>query len=233
MTADLVTEEITFSSGDKKMDGYLARPSGAGKAPAVIVIHEGWGLNDDIRRVVDDLAAQGYVAFAPDLFAGGGNRAFCMARLISGLFVNTLDHQGVRDLKACLDHLQGRADVDAARVGVIGFCMGGGYAIAWGCTDDRLKAIAPYYGTNPRPLEAVKRLCPVVGSYPGLDFTARDGRKLDAVLDGWGVEHEIKVYPGTFHSFYRHGRAHNAAAAEDSMSRVLAFFADHLGPAAS
>ena len=70
------------------------------------------------------------------------------------------------------------------------------YAIVWACTDQRLKAIAPFYGTNPRPLDAVARICPVVGSYPGRDFTARSGRRLEAALQRYGVPHDIKVYPG-------------------------------------
>lgn len=74
----------------------------------------------------------------------------------------------------------------------------------------------------------MQRLCPVVGSYPEKDFTAKHGHKLDRVLDGYGIEHDIKVYPGAKHSFYRPEGAYDPVAAEDSMSRVLAFFADHL-----
>ena len=97
------------------------------------------------------------------------------------------------------------------------------------CTDDRLKAIAPYYAANPRPLEAVRRLCPVVGSYPAKDFTTNAGRALDSALEQYQIAHDIKIYPGAGHSFFNdRARAYNKAAAEDSWARVLGFFATHL-----
>jgi carboxymethylenebutenolidase len=106
---------------------------------------------------------------------------------------------------------------------------GGGFAIAWACTDDRLKAIAPFYASNPRPIEVVKRMCPVVGSYPEKDFTAGAGRALDQALDKYKIDHDIKIYPGASHSFFNaQGRAYNKAAAQDSWDRVMAFFGKHL-----
>jgi len=120
-------------------------------------------------------------------------------------------------------------DVDPHRVGAIGFCMGGGFAVAWACTDDRLKAIAPFYASNPRRIEVVKRMCPVVGSYPEKDFTAGAGRALGQALDQYKIDHDIKIYPGAGHSFFNpQGRAYNKAAAQDSWDRVMAFFGKHL-----
>ena len=115
------------------------------------------------------------------------------------------------------------------RLGAVGYCMGGSFVIAWACTDDRLKAIAPYYGMNPRRLEAVNRLCPVVGSYPGSDFTTTHGQKLDVELERYQVPHEIKIYPGAKHSFFNDtSRSYNELAAQNSWERVLAFFGEHL-----
>jgi len=106
---------------------------------------------------------------------------------------------------------------------------GGTFAIAWACTDDRLKAIAPYYASNPRPLEAVARLCPVVGSYPTGDFTTSHGQKLDTILDDYKIPHDIKFYPGARHSFFNdQGRSYNATAAQDSWQRVMEFFKEHI-----
>ncbi len=218
------TETVTFASDGTQLGGYLARPDGAGPFPGVVVIHEILGLNDDIRSVARRFADAGYVALAVDLFAGG-NRAVCMARVVGGGLVNPLENRGVRGLKAALTMLAGRPEVDETRLGAIGFCLGGGFAIAWACADDRLKAIAPYYGTNPRPFDAVARLCPVVGSYPGKDFTTGAGKKLDVALDGYDVPHDIKVYPEARHSFFNsQSSRYDAAAAEDSWARVQAFF---------
>ncbi len=108
--------------------------------------------------------------------------------------------------------------------------MGGGFAIAWACTDNRLKAIAPYYASNPRPLEAVARACPVVGSYPERDFTAPQAHKLDAELTQDNIAHDIKFYPGAQHSFFNDKISrYNADAAQDSWGRVLGFFKEHIG----
>jgi len=206
----------------------LALPRGDGPFPAVVVIHEAYGLNDNIRDVTRRFALEGYAALAVDIF-GGRNRAVCMARFLASSARGILDHFGVRDLQAALTHLQGLPEVDAGRVGAIGFCMGGGFAISWACSDDRLAAIAPFYGMNPRPLEAVRRSCPVVGSYPGKDFTAKAGRRLDVALTEAAVPHDIKIYDGARHSFFNdRGRSYDPGASEDAWRRTLAFFDQHI-----
>jgi carboxymethylenebutenolidase len=223
-------QAVSFPSGGSQLEGYLARPDGDGPLAAVVVIHELLGLNENMRDIARRFAEQGYVALAVDLFSRG-NRLVCMVRLMSGLFFNTLDHTGIRDLRAALSFLAGQPDVDASRLGAIGFCMGGSFAIAWACTDNRLKAIAPYYGMNPRPLEAVARACPVVGSYPEKDFLSTSyGVRLDAALARYGIPHDIKFYPHTKHAFFNDRRPrYDAAASQDSWQRVLAFFREHIG----
>ncbi len=222
-------EMIIFpASSQPQLGAYIARPAGAGPFAAVVVIHEAFGLNDDIRAIARRFAGEGYVALAVDLF-GDRNRAVCMFRFMTGILFNSLDHGGVRDLMAALSFLIAQPGVDSTRVGAVGYCMGGSMAIAWSCTDDRLKVIAPYYAMNPRPIAAVARVCPVVGSYPAPDFTAKAGRALEAELDLYRVPHDIKFYPGTKHSFFNAGRNHNPDAARDSWERVLAFFEQHIG----
>jgi carboxymethylenebutenolidase len=224
------TQTVSFSSGKSTLEAYLAKPEGAGPFPAVVVIHEILGLNDNIRDITQRFASEGYVALAVDLFAGR-NRMVCMFRFMSGMFTNSLNHQGIKDLKAALTYLTQHPGVDAQRLGAIGFCMGGGFAIGWACADDRLKVIAPFYGVNPRPLEAVARSCPVVGSYPEKDFTAGMGRKLDEVLNAYDVEHDIKIYPEAKHSFFNEQRTthYHAEASADAWQRTLAFFKERLG----
>lgn len=220
--------EITFSSGPETLRGWLATPGNPGPHPAIVVIHEAWGLNANIREITTRLAGTGYVALAVDLFSDR-NRPVCMARFMAGLVFSSLDNRGIDDLRAALTWLTGQPDVDAARLGAVGYCMGGQFSIAWACTDERLKVIAPHYALLPRPTEALARLCPVVGSFPEKDLTAGSGRKLRAALDRSGIEHDIKIYPGARHSFCNpESRAHDPAAAADAWTRMTAFFATRL-----
>ena len=217
------------SNNELKGGGFLALPDGDGPHPGVVVIHEAFGLNDNIREISRRLAEEGYASLAVDLFAGR-NRAICMARYMAGMLLGSVNRYGIDDLKGALTFLAKHSRVDAQRLGAIGFCMGGGFAVAWACTDSRLKVIAPFYGANPRPIDVVKRLCPVVGSYPERDFTAGAGRKLDAALARHGIEHDIKVYPETGHFFFNdQHRAYDKGAANDAWQRVLRFFGDRIG----
>lgn len=221
------TREIP--TGEIKGGGYLALPDGNGPHPGVVVIHEAFGLNEDIKSITRRLGEAGYAALAVDLFTGR-NRAVCMARYMAGMLSGSVNRYGIDDLKSALTYLAKLDEVDAQRMGAIGFCLGGTFAVAWACTDARLKAIAPFYASNPRPIEAVRRLCPVVGSYPEEDFTARSGRTLDAALSRYDIPHDIKIYPNAHHAFFNQsGRAYDEAAAQDSWQRVLRFFADRLG----
>ncbi|MGO8685818.1 MAG: dienelactone hydrolase family protein [Candidatus Dormibacteria bacterium] len=228
----MTVRDVVIDSPQGRLRGCLAVPETPGPHPGVVVIHEIYGLNDNIRDITGRLAAEGYASLAVDLFSGR-NRALCMARLMGGALIGRSSF-AVTDLGASAEFLGAQPEVDGTRVGVVGFCMGGGLALAWGCRDRRLRAIAPFYATNPRPLGAVRRLCPVVGSYPGRDFTARAGRRLATRLSAFGIAHDVKVYPGARHSFFNdRGSAHDPAASADAWERTLAFFAGHVraGPA--
>jgi carboxymethylenebutenolidase len=212
-----------------KGGGYLATPDGSGPHPGVVVIHEVYGLNDQIKEICQRFAVAGYAALAVDLFTDR-NRAVCMTRYMAGMLLGSVNRYGVSDLKSALTYLAKNRAIDAQRLGAIGFCMGGSFAVAWACTDSRLKAIAPFYAVNPRPLDVVSRLCPVVGSYPENDFTAKAGRTLDVELDKYDIAHDIKIYPGAEHSFFNaESKAYNKDAAEDSWVRVMKFFGDQIG----
>ena len=226
----MTTKEVRFAARGDTLQAYYAVPEEfAGPLPGVVVIHEIMGMNDNIKDIAKRFAAEGYAALAVDLFSGR-NRAVCMARFMSGMLTNSLQHGGIQDLKAALDYLVTRPEVDERRVGAIGFCMGGSFAVAWACTDDRLQAVAPFYGMNPRPVEAVRRSCPVVGSYPEKDFTAKAGKNLDEILDSAAIPHDIKVYTGAKHSFMNdRGGSYDPVAAADALSRTLTFFGEQFG----
>jgi len=207
---------------------YLALPDGVGPFPGVVVVHEAFGLNDNIRDICGRLAAEGYAALGVDLFEGR-NHAICMARMFAGGLAGNLDYYGVPALKAALGQLASHPEVDAARIGAVGFCLGGSVVLTWACTDNRLAAIAPFYGTAPRPRKAIRRMCPVVGSWPGKDITTRAAGVLETELTAAGIPHDLKVYPGARHSFFNDQvRVYHPAAAADSWQRVLAFFAEHV-----
>lgn len=222
---------VTFPSQNYQLTGYLARSENATDElqPAIVVIHEIYGLNDNIKSVADRFAEQGFVALAVDLYSGR-NKALCMVQTMGDFLKQPNQKNGVADLRASLSYLLGQPGVDTNRVGAIGFCSGGHYALAWASTDQRVKVIAPYYATNPRPLESVRQVCPVVASYPTKDFTAGQGHKLEAALEQYGIAHDFKFYPEAQHSFFNdRSKRHSPQAAQDSWERVLAFFDQHLG----
>ena len=219
---------VTFPSGTQQLEGYLARPEGDGPFPALVIIHEIFGINENIKDIARRFADEGYIALAVDLFAGR-NHTICMFRFMGQLMLNPLRNGSIQYLKDALTFLSEQSGVDATRLGAVGYCMGGSFAVAWSCQDNRLKAIAPYYAMNPRPLEAVARMCPVVGSYPDKDFTTSAGQKLDTALDRYDIPHDIKIYPDTKHSFFNdQGPSYAEAAARDSWQRVLTFFEKHV-----
>src|SRR5947208_9500730 len=124
-----VTQIATVQSENRQLEGYLARPDGDGPFPGIVVIHEAFGLNENMKDITRRFADQGYVALAVDLFAGR-NRAICMFRFMGGLLLNSLNNSGIHDLKAALTYLSVQPGVDDSRLGAVGDCMGGSYAVA-------------------------------------------------------------------------------------------------------
>lgn len=231
------------SSTDRYLRAHLALPAKDGPRPAVIVIHELFGLNDDMRAIAARVASLGYVVLAPDLYsAQGGPRPLCIARTMRALSSGD-GGQAVADLEAARRWLAAREDVIPDRVGVIGFCMGGGFALLFAARSP-LSVAGVFYGAVPREPAALEGICPVVAGYGAEDrvFAEQPGR-LEQAMESIGVRHDVKVYEGAGHSFMnRHGRfatalmsrgpmrvGYNAEAAEDSWRRVEAFFAEHLG----
>ena len=203
---------------------YLALPQGSPPSPGVVVIHEIGGLDEHTRGVAERFAREGYAALAVDLFSTA-SRPMCMLRIFHGILIRPLTNGVVGDLRASMDALARRPEVDATKLGVIGFCLGGSFALQLACVDGRLKSASVFYGQNPRPLDAVANACPVVGSYPERDFTAGQARRLESALTGFGVQHDIKIYPGARHSFFNDTRsAYDPSAAADAWTRTLAFF---------
>lgn len=232
------TLQVPGTASAPALTAYLAVPPvGDGPWPGVVVVHELFGLTDDIRQQADRLAAAGYLAIAPDLYTAGG-----ALRCLKGTFAALTKGSGpvVDDLQAVRRWLSGREDC-TGRVGVIGFCMGGGFALLLAAQG--FDAAAPNYGPLPRDADRVLAgACPIVASYGAQDRGLRGtAGELERVLTGLGVEHDVVEYPDAGHSFLnRHstgpfavlervaGLSYHQPSAEDAWSRVLRFFDRHL-----
>jgi carboxymethylenebutenolidase len=230
----------SVAGGSPSLHGYLAKPLGNGPWPGVVAIHEALGLNDMVRRQADRLAGAGYLTLAPDLFSDGG-AARCLVGTFRDMFRGT--GKAVADIEAARLHLLAD-DRCTGKVGIIGFCMGGGFALVTANTG--FDAAAPNYGQLPRNTQqALAGACPMVASYGGKDVILRGAaHKLEATLDTLGVEHDVKEYPTAGHSFlndeYFGPRALHSVqriakvgpdplAAADAWQRIETFFAEHLG----
>ena len=230
--------ETVFPAADgTPMPAVLTVPDGAdGPVPGVLMIYEIFGMSDEMRRVARDLAAEGYAVLIPDLFARGRVRALCVAATMRTMVTGR--GAAMDDLEAARRWLAERPEVDGTRLGTIGFCMGGSFALLLARTG-LYKVSAPFYGRPPD----LARSCPVVASFGGRDVGMRGApEKLTADLDALDVPHDVKVYPDAGHSFFTrtpglkgrvvrrlpiHAEYHEASA-QDAHRRVVAFFEEHL-----
>jgi carboxymethylenebutenolidase len=227
--------DISYPVASGTLPGYLATPTTPGPWPGVVVLHEVFGLTDDVRAQADKLAERGYLALAPDLF-GWGNTARCLVASFRQMLKG--DGRIFDDVEGARHYLAGHEGCSGA-VGVIGFCFGGGLALLVAPTG--FAASAPNYGHLPKdPLKRLAGSCPTVASYGGKDRQLKGAAaKLESVLAQLGVEHDVKEYPTAKHGFlYKHtGKqswteplmvAYDPAAADDAWQRIFGFFDRHL-----
>jgi carboxymethylenebutenolidase len=225
---------VTFKSGGDNVKGYFAQPEGKGPFPAIVVIQEWWGLTDWIKDNAKRLARQGYVTLAPDLYRGKVAKEPETAReLMQGLPAD----RAVRDLKAAVDFLAKRENVDKNRLGSIGWCMGGGYSLQLALHDKRIKACAMCYGrvvTDPDKLKPLKAT--VLGIFGEQDrgIPPDQVRKFEKALREAGKEVDrIKEFKAG-HGFMRPGGkgqknpAYKEGEAKKAWKDVKSFFAKTL-----
>jgi carboxymethylenebutenolidase len=219
--------------GRNVANGYLSAPA-SGSGPGVLVIQEWWGLNSHVRDLADRFAAEGYVAFAPDLYHGRIAREPDEAgKLMMSLNVDT----AADDLRTGIEYLIGEGGGTGDKVGVVGFCMGGMLALyAATVAPDKVAAVVDFYGGHPNVRPDFSKLqAPVLGLFAGKDdfVNAEAVRGMDEALTAAGKAHEFHTYPDADHAFFNDERpeVYNPEAAADAWQRTLAFFRQHLRPA--
>jgi carboxymethylenebutenolidase len=238
--AGLVTGMVEIPAGDRKIPGYLARPTGNGRFPVVLVYSEVFGLHEWVKDVARRLAKAGYVALAPDFYVRTGDPSTTadMAAVMK-IVAATPDAQVTSDTAAALKYLAAQPYADMKRLAVTGFCWGGGKT--WLAVErfPEFKAGVAWYGplaANPRvpsaaPLDLVKDIhAPVLGLYGGQDkgIPAADIEAMRAAAKAAGKTVDIHVYPDAQHGFLADYRpSYNPAASEDGWKRMLAFFKAH------
>jgi carboxymethylenebutenolidase len=222
--------------GSQPLRGYLATPAGTGPWPGVVMVHEAFGLTDVQVRHADRLAAAGFLTLAVDLYSRGNTFRCFVATLVAAQRGKGVAFTDIGTARA---YLSESADC-TGKIGVIGFCMGGGFAVLLAGTGE-YDAAAPNYGMLPKDVDAAMAdACPVVGSYGGLDRGLKGAAaKLDAALTKAGVEHDVKEYPTAGHAFLNEAEdgprplrplmraAHmgpDPAAAADAWRRIETFF---------
>jgi carboxymethylenebutenolidase len=229
----VTTIEIDTPAGP--IDALLDTPTGQGPWPGVVVIHDALGYGPDKQAINSRIAAAGYVAITPNLYARGG-RVRCIPRVMRELL--TKRGRALDDILAARDHLKALPE-SAGHVGIAGFCMGGQFALVM--SPKGFGASAPFYGV-PLPSELSATLdgaCPIVASFGSQDRMGKGApEKLQQVLEQKGITHDIKAYPGVGHSFANKmpaqplmrigGFGYDQATTDDAWTRVFAFFGEHL-----
>lgn len=222
-------QAVTYVEGDLETRGYLAVPDGDGPFPALILIHEWNGLVDRVRQVADAFADEGYVALAVDLYRGrtGSNRDENMA-LVQETHENM--DMVIANLDAAQEFLKERPDV-TGKVGVMGWCFGGGIALSYALGGEHHDATAIFYGSLVEDPAVLARLDhPVYGTFAEMDqgIPPDQVERFAAALDSIGIDNDIHVYDAVTHGFWLHvdqNRELREGPAADAWSRLKRFLA--------
>lgn len=221
---------VSYKSGDETVSAVLYTPPGKGPFPAIVVIHEWWGLNDWVKEEASKLADQGYVTLAVDLYRGQVATDPAMAH---ELMRGVPEDRAVRDLLAAANFLRAQKNVKPAKVGAIGWCMGGGYSARLAENDPKLAAAVINYGslsTDPATLGKIQ--APVLGLFGGQDrgIPPAAVQQFEKQMKGLGKDVSIKIYDDAGHAFENPNNkgGYRADDAADAWKRITDFFAAKL-----
>jgi carboxymethylenebutenolidase len=227
---------IQMTVNKQPMTGYLALPKGDGTHPAVIVVHEWWGLTDWVKQQADSLAASGYIAFAADLYKGKvAVDSETAHQYMSGL----AEDEAIATLRRAADFLRSRDDVRAQAIGVVGWCMGGRYAIRLAAADPGIRACVIYYGAPITDSKAIAGLqASVLGNFGAEDKgpSPEQVQEFEKALRAASKKVDFKIYPGAGHAFANINNpwgGYREDAARDAWKRTLAFFGQELKKAST
>ncbi|QYK40833.1 MAG: dienelactone hydrolase family protein [Paracoccaceae bacterium] len=227
---EIVAEYVTYPSpgGHGEVRAYLVTPAGAGPWPAVVVVHENRGLNPYIEDVARRVAKAGFVALAPDGltsvggYPGNDDKGRALQQSVD-------PEKLMNDFFAAVDWM-GTHPASTGRVGITGFCYGGGVAGAAAVAFPELGAAVPFYGRQPRPEDAARIRAPLLIHYAELDTRINEGwPAFEAALKAAGVPYEAHIYPGVNHGFHNDSTPrYDEAAAKLAWDRTVAHFRAHL-----
>jgi carboxymethylenebutenolidase len=220
--------DVTFKSNGRMTGGYLARPVKPG--PGVVVIQEWWGLVPHIRNVADRFAAEGFAALAPDLYHGATAKSPDQAgKMMMALRID----EAAKDLSGAVAYLENDPGVTGAKVGIVGFCMGGALSLFAACTNPAVGACVVFYGIHPNAKPDLASLdAPVLGFFAGRDTFVSPPvvAELDGQLAAAGKRHEFHTYQNAQHAFFNDTRpeVHDPQASADAWAKTIAFFRKEL-----
>ena len=218
---------VKFPTNGVTTDGYLATPV-SGRGPGLLVIQEWWGLVGHIKSVCDRFAAEGFTALAPDMYHGKtADEPDGAGKLFMALNIG----QAEKDLKGAATHLTQHSST--AKLGAVGFCMGGQLALFAATLNPSIGATVNFYGVHPNVKPDYSKLSgPMLGIFAEKDgfVTPETARQVDAEIKKAGKQSEIHIYPNVDHAFFNdeNKAAYNKAAADDAWRRTLAFFRTNL-----
>ncbi len=227
--AEVVTETVTYGTvNGAAVKGFLAKPKGGKKGPALVVIHEWWGLNDNIKAVAERYAGEGYTVLAVDLFGTTATTPDAAMKLYQAAMKDV--PAGEQNLAAAIAYLKKGG---ATSIGSVGYCFGGHWSLRTGLVGGAdLKAVVIYYGAPITDTKELARLkAPVMGFYGGLDkgIPVDSVKKMQSLITGAGKTMTMTVYDDANHAFANpSGQAYNEKAAKDAWDKALAFFKANL-----